>query len=118
MDGGSGLNLIYMSTLDSMGIQWSQLCPSSTPFHGVVTGMEAVPLWQIDLPVTFGTKGNFRKDSSPLSWSSSQEHIRDPRKSGICQVHDSPQLHLPQAEDAQAEAARHPSPFKIAKFFS
>jgi hypothetical protein len=63
MDGGSGLNLIYMSTLDSMGIQWSQLCPSSTPFHGVVTGMEAVPLWQIDLPVTFSTKGNFRKDT-------------------------------------------------------
>jgi hypothetical protein len=33
MDGESGLNIIYMSTLDSMGIQRSQLCPSSTPFH-------------------------------------------------------------------------------------
>jgi hypothetical protein len=36
MDGGSDLNIIYMSTFDIMGIQRSQLCPSSTPFHGVV----------------------------------------------------------------------------------
>jgi hypothetical protein len=25
--------------------------------------MEAVPLWQIDLPVTFGDEGNFRKET-------------------------------------------------------
>jgi hypothetical protein len=63
MDRGSGLNIVNMSTLDSMGIQRSHLRPSSTPFHGVVPGMEAVPLRQIDLPVTFSDGGNFRKET-------------------------------------------------------
>jgi hypothetical protein len=61
MDGGSSLNITYMSTLDSMGIQRSQFRLSSTPFHGVVPEMEAVPLKQIDLPVTFDDEGSFRK---------------------------------------------------------
>jgi hypothetical protein len=60
--GGSSLNIVYMSTLESMGIQRSQLRPSSTPFHGVVPGMEVVPLGRIDLPITFGDKGNFCKE--------------------------------------------------------
>jgi hypothetical protein len=63
MDWGSGLNIIYMSTLNNMGIQRPQLHPSSTPFHGVVPGMEAVPLGQINLPVTFGDEGNFHKET-------------------------------------------------------
>jgi hypothetical protein len=63
MDEGSGLNIIYMSPLDSMGIQQSQLHPSSTLFHGVVPEMEAVPLGQIDLSVTFGDDWNFRKET-------------------------------------------------------
>jgi hypothetical protein len=56
MVGGNGLNVVYMSTLDNMGIWQSQLRPSSTPFHGVVPRMEVVPLGQIDLPVIFGDK--------------------------------------------------------------
>jgi hypothetical protein len=63
MDGGSVLNIVYMSTLDSMGIQRSQLRPSSIPFHGVIPGTEAVPLVQIDLVVTFGDEGNFCKET-------------------------------------------------------
>jgi hypothetical protein len=63
MYGGSSLNIVYMSTLDSMGIRRSQLRPSSTPFHGVIPRMEAVPLGQIDLPVTFGDEGNFCKET-------------------------------------------------------
>jgi hypothetical protein len=63
MDRRSGHNIIYASTLDDMGISWSQLRPSSTPFHGVIPGMEAVPLRQIDLPVTFGTTSNFCKET-------------------------------------------------------
>jgi hypothetical protein len=60
---GNNLNIVYMSTLDSMGIQQSLLRLSSTPFHGVVPGMEAVPLGQIDLPITFGEERNFRKET-------------------------------------------------------
>jgi hypothetical protein len=44
MDGGSGLNIVYMSTLDILGIQRFQLNLSSTPFHGVVPGVEDVSL--------------------------------------------------------------------------
>jgi hypothetical protein len=42
-DGGSGINVLYASTLDDMGIPRSQLLPSTTPFHGVVPRMEALP---------------------------------------------------------------------------
>ena len=45
MDGGSGLN---------MRIPRSELRTVSSPFHSVILGMQAYPLRQIDLPVTFG----------------------------------------------------------------
>jgi hypothetical protein len=44
MDGGSGINMLYASMLDDMGIPWSQLRPSTAPFHGVVPRMEALPI--------------------------------------------------------------------------
>ena len=31
----------------------------SSPFHGVILGMQAYPLGQIDLPVMFGNRANF-----------------------------------------------------------
>jgi hypothetical protein len=63
MDGGSGINVLYASTLDEMGIPRSPLRPSTAPFHGVVPGIEALPLGQIDLPVTFGDVRNFRTET-------------------------------------------------------
>jgi hypothetical protein len=62
MDGGSGINVLYSSTLDEMGILRSALRPSTAPFNGVVPGIEALPLEQIDLPITFGDVRNFRTD--------------------------------------------------------
>jgi hypothetical protein len=59
MDGGTGINVLCMSMLDSMGILRSQLRPSPKSFHRVVPAMEALPIGQIDLPVTFGTPRNF-----------------------------------------------------------
>jgi hypothetical protein len=59
MDGGSGINVLYASTLDEMDIPRSALRPSTAPFHGVIPGIEALPLGQIDLPVTFGGVRNF-----------------------------------------------------------
>jgi hypothetical protein len=44
MDGGSGINVLYSSTLDEMGIPRSALRPSTAPFHGVVPGIEVLPL--------------------------------------------------------------------------
>jgi hypothetical protein len=59
MDGGSGINVLYASTLDDMGIPRSAMRPSTTPFHGVVPGIEVLSLGQIDLPVAFGDVRNF-----------------------------------------------------------
>jgi hypothetical protein len=42
MDGGSGINVLYASTLDDIGIPRSALRPSTAPFHGVIPGMEAL----------------------------------------------------------------------------
>ena len=62
MDGGSGLNILYVDTLDAMRIPWSELRPVSSPFHDVIPGTQAYPLGQIDLPVTFGDRANFRSE--------------------------------------------------------
>ena len=32
------------------------------PFHGVVPGVQAIPLGQVDLPITFGGCDNFRME--------------------------------------------------------
>jgi hypothetical protein len=62
MDGGSGLNILYSSTLDKMGIPRSSLCPSKAPFYGIMPGKEAVSLWCIWLRVTLGQPDNFCKE--------------------------------------------------------
>jgi hypothetical protein len=54
--------VLYTSTLDEMGIPRSALRPSA-PFHGVVPGIEALPIGQIDLPVTFGGVRNFHTET-------------------------------------------------------
>jgi hypothetical protein len=44
MDGDSGLNILYASILDRMGILRSSLCPSKALFYGIILGKEAMPL--------------------------------------------------------------------------
>ena len=44
MDEGSGLNILYIDTLDAMRFPWSELHPVSSPFHGVNPGAQAYPL--------------------------------------------------------------------------
>ena len=38
IDGGSGLNILYVDTLNAMCIPRSELRPVSSPFHGVILG--------------------------------------------------------------------------------
>jgi hypothetical protein len=66
MDGGSGLNILYASPLDRMGIPQKNLCPSRAPFYGIILGKEAMPLGRIWLNVTFGQPDNFWKE--PLAF--------------------------------------------------
>jgi len=63
MDGGSSLNIIYLETLDLLGIDRARLQPSADGFHGVVPGKKVLSVGRIDLPVCFGTKANFRKET-------------------------------------------------------
>jgi hypothetical protein len=61
IDGGSGLNLIFANTLRKMGLDLSgMLIPSKSPFYGIVPGNAAHPLGTVVLPVTFGTRENYR----------------------------------------------------------
>jgi hypothetical protein len=66
MDKGSGLNILYASTLDKMGIPHSNLCPSKAPFHGIMPEKEVVPFGRIRLNITFDQMNNFRKE--PLTF--------------------------------------------------
>jgi hypothetical protein len=54
--------MLSASTLDNMGIPRSNLRPSTAPLHGVISGMEALLIGQIDLPVTFGDLQNFHTE--------------------------------------------------------
>src|ERR1041385_604543 len=62
MDGGSGINILYASTLKSMNIPMSKLCKSYLEFHGIIPGKKAYSLGMISLNVVFGTPNNFRKE--------------------------------------------------------
>lgn len=63
IDGGSCLNIILAKTFSELGIPHSDLRPSRAPFHGMIPGTQALPLGQIALPVTFGTRENFRTET-------------------------------------------------------
>src|SRR5438105_4848218 len=63
IDGGSGLNILFTKTLDDMKIPCPKLNRSPALFHGVIPRTSAVPLGQISLPVTLGTRENFRTEN-------------------------------------------------------
>ncbi|XP_066333291.1 uncharacterized protein [Miscanthus floridulus] len=62
MDGGSGLNILYVNTLELLELDQSRLRGGAAPFHGVVLGKRTQPLGHIDLPICFGTPSNYRKE--------------------------------------------------------
>jgi hypothetical protein len=62
-DSGSGLNLIFVRTLKKMGLDFKDmLVPSKSPFYGIVPGNAVHPLGTVVLPVTFGTRENYRTE--------------------------------------------------------
>src|SRR6266542_2055053 len=63
VDGGNELNILFAKTLDDMNIPCSELNRSSSLFHGVIPRTSAIPLGQITLPVTLGTRANFWTES-------------------------------------------------------
>jgi hypothetical protein len=62
IDGGSGLNLLFTSTLKKMGLDISMmLTPSRAPFYSVIQGNAATLVGSVVLPVSFGMKDNYRR---------------------------------------------------------
>jgi hypothetical protein len=58
INGGSGLNLIFASTLRKMSLDFTDmLVPSKSPFYGIVPRLGTVIL-----PVTFSTRENYRTE--------------------------------------------------------
>jgi hypothetical protein len=63
IDGGSRLNLVFVSTLKKMGLDFKDmLVPSKSPFYGIIPGNAGYPLGMVVLPVTFGTRENYRTE--------------------------------------------------------
>jgi hypothetical protein len=64
IDGGSGLNVLFIKTLKNMKFDITHmLTKSNTPFYGIVPGNAAIPLGSVVLPVTFGeSRDNYRTE--------------------------------------------------------
>jgi len=59
IDGGTALDIIFASTLESMGYDMTSLVPSDQAFYGVIPGAGLTPAGGVTLPVTFGTRDNY-----------------------------------------------------------
>ena len=97
VDGGSGLNIIFSSTLENMVYDMTTLVPSDQAFYGIIPGAGSTPVGRVTLLVTFGTRDNYETESinfevasfdsdppttpylggrrSPSSWLSPTTHI-------------------------------------------
>jgi hypothetical protein len=56
VDGSNSLNILFLKTVDQMGLPRLALHPSRVPFHDIVPRAATTPIGQITLPVTFGTR--------------------------------------------------------------
>jgi hypothetical protein len=63
VDGGSSLNIMFLKTFILMRLSRFLLHPSQAPFYGIVPGAVTTPVGQIALPVTFGSRENFRTET-------------------------------------------------------
>jgi hypothetical protein len=61
IDGGAGLNIILIEIFKKMQVPYHQLMPTR-PFFRVTEG-STMPIRQVCLPVTFGTRDNYRTES-------------------------------------------------------
>jgi hypothetical protein len=59
IDGGSALDIIFASTLESMDYDMTSLVPSDQAFYGIIPGAGSTPVGWATLPVTFGTRDNY-----------------------------------------------------------
>ena len=68
MDGGSGLNILYVDTLDAMRIPWSELRPVSSPLYGVISGCRSTRSGRLTYPSCLATELTSARRYSPSRW--------------------------------------------------
>jgi hypothetical protein len=59
---GSSSNIIFTETLRKLDFDFNKMTACDKPFYGVVPGKTAYPIGRVCLPVTIGTKENFRTE--------------------------------------------------------
>ena len=62
VDGGSALDIIIANMLQSMGYDMASLVPSDQAFYSIIPGAGSTPVGRATLPVTFGTRDNYRTE--------------------------------------------------------
>jgi hypothetical protein len=60
IDGGCALNIIFASTLQSVGYDMTSLVPSDQAFYSIIPRAGSTSVVRATLPVTFGTRDNYR----------------------------------------------------------
>jgi hypothetical protein len=108
MDGGSGLNLMFLDTFEGLGLTWDHLQSGPHPSFGVLTGKQYVPPRRVTLLVTFRGMRHYHTEMPTFELVNFF---------GPChlilgcpcyhQVHGYPQLHLPHAQDTQTPQGYH-----------
>jgi hypothetical protein len=63
IDGGSGINLMYLDTFEGLGLTRDQLQSSPHPFYGVVSGKQSIPLGWVTLFITFEDASNYHTEA-------------------------------------------------------
>jgi hypothetical protein len=108
MDGGSSLNNLYAPTLRLLGIRLDQLRPSTTSFH-CVAPRQARPAPRADRPACLVWHARQLPQGNPhLRGGGVQGHVPHHSWAAVLrQVHGSPELHLPQDEDARTQRRHH-----------
>jgi hypothetical protein len=61
LNGGSGLNIIFSKTLESMGHDMTSLVPIEEAFLEIILRSGTTPVGQVTLPA-FGTRENYRME--------------------------------------------------------
>jgi hypothetical protein len=61
IDGGAGLNIVSVEVFEKMQVPYHRLMPTR-PFFEVTEG-STMPIRQVHLPITFGTRDNYRTKS-------------------------------------------------------
>jgi hypothetical protein len=107
IDGGSGLNVIFVDTLKKMDFDFKRLTECDEPFFGIVPGKVAYHMGRVSLPVTFDTEENFCTEylSFEVADFKSSYHAILGRPMLARFMAISPTLHLPSVEDAGSQGS-------------